>query len=198
MEGYIGSFLEFLPLLTLLSKKYSPETLPYHVVVPSLPGYTLSDGPPLDMDFTMADLTRIMNQLMVDLGFGKKGYVAQGGDVGSMVARLLAPTSECKAIHGTCPSNLATAHAHTDPNGIESEHDDAQTGGCPQFHRGTDDARVGYSHEPGEVDPDGHGLRNGTWHTSGNHRLGPVVQPSVTTSMVSNITSPMAFHVQLS
>lgn len=73
----------------------------------------------------MADLTRIMNQLMVDLGFGKKGYVAQGGDVGSMVARLLAPISECKAIHGTCPSNLETAHAHTDPSGIESEHDDA-------------------------------------------------------------------------
>ena len=92
--------MEFLPILKLLKEKYSPETLPYHVVVPSLPGYTLSDGPPLDKDFNLDDLTRILNQLMINLGFGSKGYVAQGGDVGSMVARLLATAPECKAIHG--------------------------------------------------------------------------------------------------
>jgi len=40
-----------------------------------------------------------MNKLMVDLGFGS-GYIAQGGDVGSFVSRILAHQyTECKAVH---------------------------------------------------------------------------------------------------
>ncbi|KAF5006726.1 hypothetical protein FDECE_6903 [Fusarium decemcellulare] len=99
LHGWPGSFLEFIPMLSLFAKKYSPETLPYHIIVPSLPGYTLSSGPPLDRDFTLADGARIMNQLMINLGFSN-GYVAQGGDVGSMISRILSESSdECKAIH---------------------------------------------------------------------------------------------------
>lgn len=40
-----------------------------------------------------------MNELMVGLGFGASsgGYVAQGGDIGSMVARILqARYADCK------------------------------------------------------------------------------------------------------
>lgn len=100
MHGWPGSFIEFLPMLEVLTKKYTPQTLPYHVVVASLPGYTLSSGPPLDRDFTMGDCARIMNQLMVDLGFGKQGYMAQGGDVGGFVAPIMSTNfEECKAIH---------------------------------------------------------------------------------------------------
>ncbi|KAF4470622.1 epoxide hydrolase [Fusarium albosuccineum] len=99
LHGWPGSFLEFLPMLSLFAKKYSPETLPYHIIVPSLPGYALSSGPPLDRDFTLADGARIMNQLMINLGFSN-GYIAQGGDVGSMISRILSESSnECKAIH---------------------------------------------------------------------------------------------------
>ena len=41
LHGWLGSFLEFLPILRILADKYTPATLPYHTVVPSLPGYTL-------------------------------------------------------------------------------------------------------------------------------------------------------------
>lgn len=100
MHGWPGSFLEFLPMLALLKTKYTPETLPFHAIVPSLPGYTLSAGPPTGKDFTAVDAARVLNQLMIDLGFGG-GYVAQGGDVGYILARQMSVAhDECKAFHG--------------------------------------------------------------------------------------------------
>jgi microsomal epoxide hydrolase len=92
----IGSFLEFLPILSLLKKDFTPETLPYHVIVPSLPGFAFSESPPLDRDFDLGDVAAIMNGLMVSLGF-EGGYVAQGGDIGSKVSRILgAKYASCK------------------------------------------------------------------------------------------------------
>ncbi|KAK6206280.1 epoxide hydrolase [Colletotrichum tabaci] len=42
---------------------------------------------------------RLMNELMITLGFGS-GYVAQGGDIGSFIARILSATyPQCKAFH---------------------------------------------------------------------------------------------------
>lgn len=80
----------------MFRKRYSPEELPYHIIVPSLPGYTLSSGPPLAKNFNQEDLACIMNKLMVGLGFGT-GYIAQGGDIGSFVSRMLnAFYDECK------------------------------------------------------------------------------------------------------
>lgn len=91
LHGWPGSFLEFLPMLDELAAKYSPATLPYHVVVPSLPGYLFSGSPPLDRDFGLEDVARIMDSLMVSvLGFGGVHYHCQGGDVGSRVCRILA------------------------------------------------------------------------------------------------------------
>jgi pimeloyl-ACP methyl ester carboxylesterase len=83
-----GSFLEFLPILSLMKEKYTPQTLPYHLIVPSLPGYAFSDTPPLDREFDVRDISNFMNQLMIDLGF-ESGYIAQGGDIGSRVSRTL-------------------------------------------------------------------------------------------------------------
>ena len=86
-----------------MKEKYTPQQLPYHLIVPSLPGYTFSSPPPLDRDFGMVDIGAIMNQLMIDLGLGS-GYIAQGGDIGSRVAKTLAITYEgCK---GKCPPSL--------------------------------------------------------------------------------------------
>ncbi|KAB5582241.1 Alpha/Beta hydrolase protein [Coniochaeta sp. 2T2.1] len=100
MHGWPGSFGEFLPMLGLLVVKYTPETLPYHVIVPSLPGYVLSGGPPTDRDFSSNDAARYMNSLMVQLGFGMRGYVAQGGDVGYFLTRIMSATfEECRATH---------------------------------------------------------------------------------------------------
>ena len=93
-----GSFLEFLGFLDYFRKRYSPEELPYHIIAPSLPGYTLSSGPPLTKTWDIEDNGRILNKLMVGLGFGS-GYIAQGGDVGSFECRVLATYyEECKGM----------------------------------------------------------------------------------------------------
>lgn len=99
MHGWPGSHFEFLDILSLYREKYSPENLPYHIIAVSLPGWTLSSGPPLTRDFGMEDIGRIMNKLMVGLGFGS-GYVLQGGDIGSFTACIMSGTyDECKAVH---------------------------------------------------------------------------------------------------
>ncbi|KAH6970284.1 epoxide hydrolase [Fusarium avenaceum] len=113
LHGWPGSFLEFFPMLELLTKQYDPQSLPYHIIVPSLPGYTLSSGPPLNRDFSNADAARVMNQLMIDLGFGGNGYIAQGGDIGSDLARRMAKFHpECKAVH--------LNHLMLDPSAVPS------------------------------------------------------------------------------
>lgn len=64
-----------------------------------MPGYAFSTQGPLDKSFGVSDVAFLMNELMVGLGFGASsgGYVAQGGDVGSMIARLLqARYADCK------------------------------------------------------------------------------------------------------
>ena len=94
-----GSILEFLGLLSLLQDKYStPDQLPYHIVIPSLPGFAFSDPPPLDRDWTLNDSARLMHKLMVGLGFGG-GYAVQGGDIGSYAARMMASSYDaCKGM----------------------------------------------------------------------------------------------------
>jgi microsomal epoxide hydrolase len=77
MHGWPGSFLEFLPILRILADKYTPETLPYHIVIPSLPGYTLSSPPPKDKDFKIEDAAAILDTLMRQLGFEESGYIAE-------------------------------------------------------------------------------------------------------------------------
>jgi microsomal epoxide hydrolase len=98
MHGWPGSFIEFLPMLSLIKKQHEKKYLPYHIIVPSLPGYTLSTGIPTDKDWTMQDTARIIHKLMTNLGFHK--YLAQGGDVGSFESRLLAHNYDaCVGIH---------------------------------------------------------------------------------------------------
>lgn len=38
-HGWPGSFMDFADMLDLLKERYTPSDLPYHVIVPSLPGY---------------------------------------------------------------------------------------------------------------------------------------------------------------
>ncbi|KAL3482449.1 Alpha/Beta hydrolase protein [Aspergillus californicus] len=104
LHGWPGSYFEFLPMLQSLQDEFTPSTLPYHLIVPSLPGYTFSSGPPLDKNFINADSARIIDKLMNGLGFGA-GYVAQGGDIGSRIARILGVKYDsCKAVHlNMCP-----------------------------------------------------------------------------------------------
>lgn len=102
IHGWPGSYMEFLPMLQLFSEEFTPSTLPYHLIVPSLPGYAFSSGPPLDRNFMNRDSARILDTLMQGLGFGG-GYIAQGGDIGAMVSRQLAVDYDgCKGMSRTC------------------------------------------------------------------------------------------------
>ena len=91
-------------MLDILRARYTPDTLPYHVIVPSIPDYGFSTRPS-DSDFEQEELTmdfaaEAMNELMLSLGFGETGYVAQGGDVGYALARAMANNHDaCKASH---------------------------------------------------------------------------------------------------
>ncbi|GIJ86533.1 hypothetical protein Asppvi_005422 [Aspergillus pseudoviridinutans] len=99
LHGFPSSFMDFLPMMDLLRNKYTPESLPYHIIAPSLPDYGLSGSLSQNLEMTLERAASIMNGLMIALGF-EKGYVAQGGDLGSMIARLMSVNhKECKAFH---------------------------------------------------------------------------------------------------
>lgn len=98
LHGWPGSFVEFLPLLSNVREKYPAKDSPYHFIVPSLPGYTLSSGGPVDRDWTLQDSARVLDSLMKELGFSK--YLAQGGDIGSFVGIAMALTYDsCVGVH---------------------------------------------------------------------------------------------------
>lgn len=99
LHGWPGSPLEFLGLLENARAKYGTDELPYTFIVPSLPGYGFSSGPSLQTESTCESMAEVINSLMLGLGFGS-GYIAQGGDIGSFVARILAARhGACKAAH---------------------------------------------------------------------------------------------------
>ncbi|KAF1993185.1 alpha/beta-hydrolase [Amniculicola lignicola CBS 123094] len=132
-HGWPGSFLEFLPIMDLLQKKYTPEDLPYHIIIPSLPGYGLSDQPPLDKDWRIEDTARIMHKLILSLGI--TSYMTQGGDIGSFIARTIAVLyPECKAVHlnfmwmppSTSKTSLPTTNAEN--KSLQRLHDFINTG----------------------------------------------------------------------
>lgn len=91
-------YMIYMPILLKVQQKYAekPEELPYHLIVPSLIGTGFSSHPPVSKPFYTPDNARIWNKLMVSLGFGEKGYIAHGTDVGSMVSEyMLSSYDEC-------------------------------------------------------------------------------------------------------
>jgi pimeloyl-ACP methyl ester carboxylesterase len=83
-HGWPGSFLELLKVASILADSASD---PFHVIIPSLPGYGFSDRPssPGMNTFRTAGL---WVKLMHELGYG--GFVAQGGDIGANVSSVMA------------------------------------------------------------------------------------------------------------
>ncbi|OJD36163.1 epoxide hydrolase [Diplodia corticola] len=120
-HGWPGSFVEFMPILLKLKEKYasSPEKLPYHVIVPSIIGFGFSSPPPLDKDFGIKDNCRLFHKAMLALGFGERGYITQGGDLGGPIAETLAAVYEpVKAAHLNiyfAPSAPASGEEPADP-----------------------------------------------------------------------------------
>ncbi|WVQ81622.1 hypothetical protein IAT38_003746 [Cryptococcus sp. DSM 104549] len=114
-HGWPGCYLEFLPIMELVSGRYAPEDLPYHLIIPTLPGWLFSTQAPKDAEFYNPDIAYLFDQLMQGLGFGG-GYVAQGGDIGSQVTAELGVLDACKMIHlnhkniSTPPPKIRQAH----------------------------------------------------------------------------------------
>ncbi|KAL8281159.1 hypothetical protein RQP46_006517 [Phenoliferia psychrophenolica] len=96
LHGWPGSLIEFIETIKILRKSTSPA---FHLICPSQVGYGWSDPPPLDRGYGMYDLSRLMNTLMCGLGF-ESGYAAQGGDIGSVLARIMSVKYDsCKVIN---------------------------------------------------------------------------------------------------
>lgn len=121
--------------MSLIAKDYTPETLPYHFIAPSLPGFTLSSGPGPSKPLTVIRATNILNALMVNLGFGS-GYMATGGDIGSALARMLAVKHHrCKAMHinycaiVTAPAEVPVATLSEEDRGFVQRGQDFLTKG---------------------------------------------------------------------
>ncbi|KAJ4339928.1 hypothetical protein N0V87_002866 [Didymella glomerata] len=122
LHGWPGSFLEFVPLMEHLKQKYSPDDLPYHIIAPSLPGYALSSDPPHDKDWTTIETGRLIHKVMLSLGFAKNGYLVQGGDIGSMVSRVMAATyDECKGMHLNFMLNVGIKDKASDDDNITEQ-----------------------------------------------------------------------------
>ncbi|KAK5102725.1 hypothetical protein LTS08_003525 [Lithohypha guttulata] len=152
LHGWPGSFLEFLGVLETFKSKYKSSDLPYHIIVPSLPGYTLSSGPPTDQDFKTDDLARIIDKLMQGLGFGDSGYVAQGGDIGAYTCRCLSHYSSCKAIHLNFslmerPKNLNQdlTVEEVEQRGLKRARDFGLTGSAYALEHGTRPSTIGFT-----------------------------------------------------
>lgn len=95
VHGWPGSFYEFSRVINPLTDESS--SLPFHCVVPSLPGFCWSSGPP--RGWTLQDTARIFHVLMRRLGYEE--FAVQTGDWGHWVGRELGAqyTDSCKAVH---------------------------------------------------------------------------------------------------
>lgn len=73
-----------------------------------------------------------MHKLLVSLGFDEKGYIVQGGDVGSYVARIMAATyPECKGLH----VNFLYPLANGSQSGPQGNLTDAEEQGLDRFQQ---------------------------------------------------------------
>lgn len=137
-------------MLSLIKKHYpDPSTLPYHIIVPSLPGYAFSSSPPVDRDFKAEHMAPVMDSLMQALGLGD-GYIAQGGDLGSFIARQLGVESpSCKAFHLNLYQLPAPANAESLPiseqekKGLERGKAFRDSGSAYAMEHGTRTATIG-------------------------------------------------------
>ena len=98
--------------MKVVKERWSPDDLPWHVVVPSLPGYTYSEGPSTKVEWRNEDMAYVMNEVMV--GLGLEGYIAHGGDIGSFLSRICAVRYDaCRAM------NLNFYLMATPPDGVD-------------------------------------------------------------------------------
>lgn len=162
LHDWPSSFLESLSITPISVKRYTPVTLPYRIIIHSLPGYTFSSPTPLHRDLRIKGVAAVVNTLMVDLRFGS-GYVAQGGDIGSKVSRVLgAVHPECKAVH-------INFRIMPEPEGVSP--DSANDPGEKSLVQASRFGRIGSAYAFRTRNPSGH------------YRLGFGVEPASSTGM---------------
>lgn len=103
IHGWPGSFFEVLKLLPLLTDPKDPNIPAFHVVAPSLPGYAWSQYPSRK-GFGLKQHAETLHGVMRACGY-ESGYVAQGGDWGGFLSRLVAKLypESVKAVHTNFP-----------------------------------------------------------------------------------------------
>ena len=100
-HGWPGSVVEFQKVIGRLidPPAYGGEAADaFHVVCPSLPGFSFS-GKPTGTGWGIGKIAETWNTLMLRLGYD--GYVAQGGDWGSAVTSTIGVQNlgQCRGIH---------------------------------------------------------------------------------------------------
>lgn len=88
-HGWPGSFAEFIDMVGPLTDPVAhggDAADAFHVVIPSVPGYTFS-GPTGDRGWSSMRVARAWDELMTGLGYTR--YAAHGGDGGSLIGRAL-------------------------------------------------------------------------------------------------------------
>ena len=85
---YIGSVVEFLKLIPLLTTPQKDLDFVFEVIAPAIPGYGFSSAP-AQLGFNGAQCARVFKKLMQErLGF--QTYYTQGGDWGSLITSNMA------------------------------------------------------------------------------------------------------------
>ncbi|KAE8394577.1 hypothetical protein ETB97_008053 [Aspergillus alliaceus] len=97
IHGWPGSFLEATKLIPLLTRRDKAQPA-FHLVAPSLPNFGFSSAVK-KKGFGLVQYAEAMHNVMVALGY--KEYVVQGGDWGSIIARVMANrySDHIKAVH---------------------------------------------------------------------------------------------------
>ncbi|KAI0025411.1 Alpha/Beta hydrolase protein [Xylariomycetidae sp. FL0641] len=113
-HGWPGSFIEVVKILPLLTTGGDGKKQTFHVVAPSLPNYGFSQRTSKP-DFGIAQYGEVCHKLMLKLGYEK--YVTQGGDLGTVITRVMGSlypdhvlASHINFVLATPPSPLYTPH----------------------------------------------------------------------------------------
>ncbi|KAF5392741.1 hypothetical protein D9757_000810 [Collybiopsis confluens] len=85
-HGWPGNFTEVQHILKLTAPE-NPKDQAFHIVAPSIPGFTLSSSPSRP-GFGIKKIASVYHKLMHKLGY--ETFVGQGGDWGSLILRSVA------------------------------------------------------------------------------------------------------------
>jgi pimeloyl-ACP methyl ester carboxylesterase len=114
-HGWPGSIIEQLKIIEPLTNPTAhggSASDAFHVVIPSIPGYGFS-GKPTVLGWGTDHVARVWAVLMKRLGYTR--YVAQGGDLGSVVTTLMGQQAPpgLLAIHTSLPATVPKEIAHS-------------------------------------------------------------------------------------